>query len=90
MPVEEEWMPVEAETDENQDAYETEGKGDDYAEMSGGALGFDGGGEAPLAEEIPDADAQVEGGGKNTDGGEEEEVRIGRSVRLRRRWICRG
>src|SRR5882724_230611 len=73
-------MPVEAEADEDQDAYETEGDRDKYAELAGGALGFDGGGETPLAEEIPDADAEMEGGGENADGGEEEEIRIGEKV----------
>jgi len=73
-------MPVEAEADEDQDAYETEGDRDKYAELSGGALGSDGGGEAPLAKKIPDADAEMEGGGEDTDGGEEEEIGIGEKV----------
>ena len=73
-------MPVEAEADEDQNAYETEGESDDHAEMAGGALSFDGGGEAPLAEEIPDADAEVEGGGEDADGGEGEKIRIAEEV----------
>src|SRR5690242_20382166 len=73
-------MPVEAEADEDQNAYETEGDGDDHPEMPGGVLGFDGRGESPFAEEIPDADAEVEGRGENADGGEEQEIRIGEKV----------
>ena len=69
-------MPIETETDEDQQADEAEGKGDSHAEMPGGALGFNGGGESPLAEEIPDADAEMEGGSENSDGGEEEKVRV--------------
>src|SRR5258708_17943309 len=74
-------MPVEAEADEDQHADDTEGDGDDHAEMSGGVLGFHGGSEAPLAKKIPDADAEVERGGENADGGEEEEIRIGEELR---------
>ena len=73
-------MPVEAEADENQNAYETECEGDDHAESPGGALGFHGGGESPLAEEIPGADAQMEGGGENADGGESKKIRIHEEV----------
>src|SRR5882762_8917114 len=73
-------MPVEAEADEDQDTNETEGEGDDHAELTGGALGFDGGGESPLTEKIPDANAEMERGGENADGSEEEEVRIGEEV----------
>ncbi len=63
-------MPVEAEADENQHADETEGDGDDHAELTRGTLSLDGGGESPLAEKIPDADAEMKGGGENADGGE--------------------
>src|SRR5258708_844288 len=73
-------MPVEAEADEDQHADDTEGDGDDHAEMSGGVLGFHGGSEAPLAKKIPDADAEMERGGENADGGEEEEIRIGKEM----------
>ena len=73
-------MPVEAEADEDQHAYETEGEGDDHTELACGVLGFNGGGESPLAEEIPDADAEMERGCEDADGGEEEEIRIGKEV----------
>ena len=73
-------MPVEAEADEDQHAYETEGEGDDHAELTGGVLGFNSGGESPLAKEIPNADAEVERRSENADGGEEEEVGIGEEV----------
>jgi hypothetical protein len=53
-------MPVEAEADEDQNAYKAERERDDHAELPGGALSFDGGGESPFAEEIPDADPQME------------------------------
>src|SRR5258708_4625867 len=74
-------MPVEAEADEDQHADETEGDGDDHAELTRGTLSLDGGGESPLAEKIPDADAEMERGGENADGGEEEEIRIGEELR---------
>ena len=80
MPVEEEGMPVEAETDENQNADETERKGNHRAELAGGALGFNGGGESPFAQEIPDADAEMEGTGQDADGGEDQEIRIGEKL----------
>jgi len=73
-------MPVEAEADEDQNAYETERERDDHAELAGGALGFDCSGESPLAEEIPDANAEVERRGEDADGSEEEKVRIGEKV----------
>src|ERR1700756_4916442 len=69
-------MPVEAETDENQNSDETECEGNDRAKLAGSALGFNGGGESPFAEEIPDANAEVEGGGEDADGGEEKEIGI--------------
>jgi len=73
-------MPIETETDEDQDTNETECEGDEHAELTGGALGFDGGGKSPLTQEIPDADAKMEGRGENADGSEEEEIRIGEKV----------
>src|SRR5262249_50142951 len=73
-------MPIETETDEDQQAYETERKGNDHAELAGGALSFNCGGESPLAEKIPDADAQMEGGSENSDGGEEEEIGVGEKL----------
>ena len=73
-------MPVEAEADENQDADETEREGNDRAKMASGALGFNGGSESPLAEKIPDADAEMEGGGENADGGESKKIRIHEEV----------
>src|ERR1700751_1232941 len=73
-------MPIETETDEDQEAHEAESKSDNHAELPGGALGFHRGGESPLAEKIPDADAEMEGGGEDADGGEEEEIRIGEKL----------
>ena len=73
-------MPIEAEADENQHAYKTEGDRDENAELAGSALGLNGGGESPLAEKIPDADAEMEGRGENADGGEEEEIGIGEEL----------
>src|ERR1700739_534597 len=73
-------MPIKTETGEDQEAHEAEGEGDNHAELPGGALGFHRGGESPLAEKIPDADAEMEGGGEDADGGEEEEIRIGEKL----------
>src|SRR5260370_3829717 len=73
-------MPVEAETDEDQNADETEREGNDRAKLAGGALGFNGGGESTFAEEIPDADAEMEGRGEDADGGEEKEIGIGEKL----------
>ena len=78
--VDAEGVPVEAKADEDQNAYETEGEGNDDAKLTGGALGFDGGGESPLTEKIPDADAQMEGGGEDADGGESKKIRIHEEV----------
>ena len=69
-------MPVEAEADENQNPNKTEGEGDDHAELPGGALSPNGSGESPLAEKIPDADAEMKGGGEDANGGEKEKIRI--------------
>jgi len=73
-------MPVEAKADENQHADNAEGDGDENAETSGCALSLNGGREPPLAKKIPDADAEMEGGGEDADGGEEEEIRIGEKL----------
>ena len=73
-------MPIKTETDEDQQSDEAERKSDNHAELAGGALGFNGGGESPLTEKIPDADAQMEGGGEDTDGGEEEKIGVGEKL----------
>src|ERR1700739_3429353 len=73
-------MPIKTETGKEQAAQEAEGEGDNQAGLPGGALGFHRGGESPLAEKIPDADAEMEGGGENADGGEEKEIRIGEKL----------
>ena len=73
-------MPVEAEADENQNADEAEGEGDDHAELPGGSLGFNSGGESPLAEKIPDADAEMERRGEYANDGESEKIGIHEEV----------
>src|SRR5208283_757525 len=48
--------------------------------MTSGLLGTNRRGESPFAEEIPDADAEMEGAGQDADGGEDEEIRIGEKM----------
>ena len=74
-------MPVEAEADENQHTDEAKGDGNEEAKSPGCALSLHGGRESPFAKEIPDADSEMERGGENADGGEEEEIRIGEKLR---------
>jgi len=73
-------MPVEAEADEDEDADKAERESDEKAELSGSVLGLDGGGESPLAEEIPNADAEMEGAGEDANQSEGEEPGIHEEV----------
>src|SRR5579863_8143105 len=73
-------MPVETETDENQNADHAKSECDGETEMTGGLLRANGGGESPFAQEIPDADAEMEGTGQDADGGEDQEIRIGEKL----------
>src|SRR5215469_743161 len=73
-------MPIEAKADQNQDADKTEGERDENAELSRGMLRLDRDGESPLAEEIPDADAQMKGAGENADQRKGQEVWIHEEV----------
>src|SRR5579862_2578165 len=73
-------MPVKTETEENENADQREEGGDGHAEHAGLFLRRGRNGDAPLAEKIPDADAEMEGGGENADEHKEEEPRVGEEL----------
>lgn len=70
-------MPVHVEADENQDADQAKGYRDRNTELSRGALRASRSGESPFAEEIPDADTEMERGGDNANDHKSEKPGIG-------------
>jgi hypothetical protein len=70
-------MPVQAEAEQDKDTDYSEGECDKHAKSPYGTLSGNGGSQPPLTSEIPDADAEMEGGGQDTDGHKEKEIGIG-------------
>src|SRR5580704_2146712 len=65
-------MPVVAETDQDQNSDHAENQSNGNSQASGKTLCVHGSGQTPFAKKIPDADAEMEGGRKNSDHGERE------------------
>jgi hypothetical protein len=53
-------MPIKPEAQDNQDSRHTESDPNQDSQAAGGLLGFSGSRQAPLAQEVPDADSKME------------------------------
>ena len=73
-------MPVQAKADQNQNADDAKNHSNENAETAGGALGPNGSRKTPFAQEIPDADAKMEGGSEDADDHECKKPRVGKVV----------
>src|SRR5215475_8371155 len=60
-------MPIKAEADQDQNSHYAERYPHHAAQLARGSLRPGRGGQTPLAEEIPDSRAEVEGRGQNAD-----------------------
>ena len=84
-------MPVQAETENDQDADDAEDHADEYSELTGGALRADGSRKSPLAEKFQIPTPKMEGGRKYADDEKRQIQRIRRSVAtvsyVERPWV---
>src|SRR6266852_3244181 len=73
-------MPVQAETNQDQHANEAESESNYKAQLSGQALRFRRRSQSPLTKKVPNADAQMKGGGQHPKNGKCQRIRIGQKM----------
>ena len=69
-------MPIQAEAKHDENSHDAERDSNDHAQAAGSLLSLGGGGQSPLAEEIPNSHAEMKGGGENPDHEERQVPRV--------------